>query len=81
MAVGEDLDVELAGLVAPLVCRSCGHGFPQHEDAGGHCRDVIGGWSSPAAGFPCMCPGFRWVPLDGPPVGSYGDPPQSAAGA
>jgi hypothetical protein len=74
-----DLDTELAELVggAPAVnCRRCSHGFPVHEDAGGHCRGRVGGWSSPAAGIPCPCPGMQWVDPAGPGVGSYTDPPQ-----
>lgn len=30
----------------------------------------------PEHAIPCPCPGFRWVDLDGPHVGSYTDPPQ-----
>lgn len=70
----EDLDAELLELEAPaLSCRNCGHRFPVHDAGGGHCRDRIGGWSSPAAAVPCMCPGFRWIPVPGDP--DYSGPP------
>jgi hypothetical protein len=67
----DSLDEELQELVQAdaLCCRSCTHGYPAHEDAGGHCRHVIAGV------MPCPCAGFQWVDPAGPPVGSYGDPP------
>jgi hypothetical protein len=76
--VAVDLEWELAELTgaAPLFCRSCNHAYPEHEDAGGHCRGRVGGFSSPAAAIPCPCAGFRWVDPSGPSVGSYADPPQ-----
>ena len=48
---------------AAVLCAqpSCGHGFPEHEPGGG-CR-----------ADPCPCPGFRWVPAQGPALG-YGVP-------
>jgi hypothetical protein len=71
------LDAELLELEAPAVpCRRCSHGFPEHADAGGHCTGRFGGWSSPADGVPCMCPGFLWVDPGGPAVGSYLEAPQ-----
>lgn len=71
------LDEELAALEAPaVICRACGHAYTVHEDGGGHCADRIGGWSSPAAGVPCMCPGFRWVAMPGEP--GYDGPPSYA---
>ena len=41
----------------------CGHVFPEHEP-GARCR-----------ADPCPCPGFRWVPAQGPALG-YGMPPR-----
>lgn len=67
---------ELEELTAPAVeCRRCHHGYPEHEAGGGHCRGMLGGWSSPASGIPCVCPGMQWVDPGGPPVGSYLEPP------
>jgi hypothetical protein len=66
----EAIDAELQQLAGDAVpCRGCGHGYPQHADAGGRCRVVINDR------FPCFCTGFRWVDPGGPPVGSYADPP------
>jgi hypothetical protein len=62
------LDEELLELEA-VPCLNCTHGFPEHEDAGGHCRHVINDY------MPCPCPGMRWVDPGGEPVGSYTDPP------
>lgn len=74
-----DLDQELRQLEAPAVpCRSCGHGYPDHDAGGGHCSAMIGGWSSPAAGVPCPCPGFRWVAVRGEP--DYDGPPSYSPG-
>lgn len=65
-----DLDDELRQLAAPAVCcLLCGTPFPDHGDAGGPVTIRAGGV------IPVRCPGFRWVPADGPPVGSYADPP------
>jgi hypothetical protein len=58
-----------------VLCRRCHHGYPEHAAGGGHCHGTIGGWSSPAAALPCMCPGMSWVDPGGPPVGSYTDAP------
>lgn len=63
-----------AAAAAPATCRRCGVGWPDHND-GGLVRQVVGGWSSPAAGIPVVCPGFAWVEPDGPSVGSYLEPP------
>jgi len=66
----EAIDQELAALAGGAVrCQRCTHGYPDHEDAGGRCRQIINDR------FPCLCPGMAWVDPDGPPVGSYGDPP------
>jgi hypothetical protein len=48
----------------PVLCAQpgCGHSFPQHGTGGGRCAD------------PCPCPGFRWVPAQGPPHGYSGPP-------
>jgi hypothetical protein len=48
-------------------CRrpGCGDTWRQHAPGGAHCR-------RPG----CDCPGFRWIDTDGPPVGSYREPPQ-----
>jgi hypothetical protein len=74
-----DLDDELAALEQPAIpCRSCGHPYDAHTfgPEAGSCTARIGGWSTPAAGIPCMCPGFRWVTVPGEPghepVGGYG---------
>lgn len=40
----------------------CGHPYRRHAPGGAHCRV-------------CDCSGFRWVDLDGPPVGSYAEAP------
>jgi hypothetical protein len=72
----------MSDLLAELVeleCLRCHHGYPSHQDGGGHCRGVIGGWSSPAAGIPCMCPGMRWVPAEVPEPPSYDAPPAPSA--
>jgi hypothetical protein len=53
-------------------CAVCLDTYGQHAPDGGHCRAVKGEHEP----IPCPCPGFRWVPADGPPVGSYDDPPQ-----
>lgn len=73
-----NLDTELDQLQA-VDCRRCGHGYPTHEEGGGHCRGHLGGWSSPARGIPCMCPGFRWVDPEGPPLSYDGRPTPSAS--
>ena len=65
----EAIDLELAGLAGAVPCQRCTHPYPEHEDAGGHCREVINGR------FPCLCPGMQWVDPQGPAVGSYTDPP------
>lgn len=71
------IEGELAALTAAAVgCRSCGHGYPEHEAGGGHCGGRIGGCASPANAIPCPCPGFRWIDPAGPSVGSYTDAPQ-----
>jgi hypothetical protein len=62
------LDEELLDLEA-VRCRRCTHGFPEHEDAGGHCRQVVAGV------MPCPCPGMQWIDPGGPAIGSYTDPP------
>jgi hypothetical protein len=75
VTVHEDLDHELAELLAqPVTCRRCGTPFPEHN-GGGAVRVAAGGFSSPAAAVPVTCPGFLWVDPGGPPVGSYGSPP------
>ena len=79
-----DLDDELRQLLppapAPVRCRSCGDEYGAHPD-GGHCTARVGGVAGGlAAAIPCPCPGFRWVDPGGPPVGSYGSPPELVAG-
>ena len=63
-----------------VTCRreGCGHRYSgEHAPGGGNCMV----WD-PATGERCDCPGFQWVPLaptrpaNGPPVGSYSDPPR-----
>lgn len=61
---------------APLPCRTCTHGYTDHEPDGGHCRAELGGLIHPAGARLCPCAGFRWVAPDGPQVGSYREPPQ-----
>lgn len=66
---------ELLELDGPAVtCRRCGHGYPDHEDGGGHCRGTIS--NGPSYRLACMCPAMQWVDPDGRSVGSYTDPPQ-----
>lgn len=74
------LDEELQELTEPAVrCRRCGTPYPLHGDAGGPVTVRAGGFSSPAAAVPILCPGFLWVDPAGPPVGSYREPPTSRA--
>jgi len=48
-----------------VVCRreGCGRPYTEHQRYGGACPDTD-------------CPGFLWIAPNGPPVGSYGQPPQ-----
>lgn len=69
----------LAELDHPAIaCRrpGCGHPYPDHEDAGGHCATInvspLGRWQS---AYPCACPGFLWVDPAGP-SGGYNQPPE-----
>lgn len=55
-----------------LVCRRCWDPYGEHAPDGGACGAVKGEHEK----VPCVCPGFRWVDPDGPPVGSYGDRPR-----
>lgn len=71
---------ELEELTAEVVhCRRCGHGYPAHDDGGGHCRSRTIGWGSIESDLPCLCTGFRWVAPD-VPSGGYGGAPSPAYG-
>lgn len=54
-----------------LRCRRCLDLYGEHSPDG-PCQAVKGEHEQ----VPCVCPGFLWVDLEGPPVGSYGDPPR-----
>lgn len=78
----DGLDVELVELVdavRAVRCARCALPWPLHGDAGGPVTVVAGGFSSPAAAVPLTCPGFAWIDPGGPGVGSYREPPESAA--
>lgn len=76
-----ELELELLQLAAaPLTCARCRTPWPEHNN-GGAVRVKVGGWSSPAAAVPVTCPGFLWVELGGPPVGSYLEPPAAGFSA
>lgn len=62
-----------------VVCRLCGHAYPQHDDGGGHCRAHLIGWGSAEHDLPCMCPHFRWIDPAPQPT-SYDAPPSPAYG-
>ena len=48
-----------------IVCRrpGCGRPYVEHQLYGGGCPET-------------GCAGFLWIPPNGPPVGSYTDPPR-----
>lgn len=48
-----------------ITCRrpGCGASYSEHQRYGGACPDT-------------GCPGFLWIDPEGPPVGSYSDPPR-----
>ena len=54
-----------------LRCRRCLDRYSEH-DPDGHCQAVKGEHEP----VPCPCTGFLWVDPEGPPVGSYREPPQ-----
>lgn len=73
------LDDEFRELVQAAVdCRRCGHGYPAHEAAGGHCRAHVIGWGSVERDLPCPCPGFRWIEPTPPAPVDYSAPPSPA---
>jgi hypothetical protein len=53
---------QVRGTPVPCARPGCGHTFVQHATGGGSCAE------------PCDCPGFRWVPAQGPPHGYSGPP-------
>lgn len=53
----------------PVSCTGCGDPYTVHEAGGGECRAF-----DPADG-PCLCPGFRWVDLEGSEHQGYGRQP------
>jgi hypothetical protein len=52
-------------------CQRCLDGYSLHQPDG-PCTAIKGEHER----IPCLCPGFRWVAVDGPAVGSYREPPQ-----
>lgn len=56
-------------------CQACGHSYGDHPAGAGGCGGT--GEPDPLGTGPCGCEGFRWVPANGPSVGSYLDAPLS----
>lgn len=56
-------------------CHACGHSYGDHRSPAGGCAAAA--HPDPSGTASCGCDGFRWVPADGPSVGSYRDAPLS----
>jgi hypothetical protein len=59
----------------PVRCHTCGHSYGDHPSRAGGCAAAAD--PGPPGTGACGCDGFRWVPADGPSVGSYLDAPLS----
>jgi hypothetical protein len=70
---------ELDELTA-VACRRCWHGYPEHEDGGGHCRARVIGWGAVERDLTCMCPGMRWIDPAPPAALDYSAPPSPSWG-